>query len=82
VDKEGVGREDRRDPINPEHQYDVGGISCVDYAYAKGFDPLEFSMLRYLTRWRVKNGLEDLRKLKRCCEMLIKRVEDSASVPS
>jgi hypothetical protein len=58
--------------------YQVGGshykdmkITPRDYAKANGLDCDEFSIIKYVSRWRTKNGVEDLRKAKHYIDMLI-----------
>jgi hypothetical protein len=41
------------------------------YAEKNELTPLEFSVIKYVTRHRSKNGLEDLKKAKHFLEMLI-----------
>lgn len=46
-------------------------IQPMEYGMANGLDPLQFSILKYVTRFRNKNGVADLKKAKHCLEMLI-----------
>lgn len=63
----------------------VGGTHYADYA----IQPLEFCVLnnipflegnviKYICRWRKKNGVEDLQKAKHYIEMLIELEEKNA----
>ena len=53
--------EDREsDKINP-HYY-TQGIDCIDYITSKNMSFLEGNVVKYVTRHRMKNGLEDLEK--------------------
>lgn len=66
-------------PIEPDH-YIRGGISCAEAVEAMcGYEGTigywEGTILAYLWRWREKNGVEDLRKAKRCVEFLIELAE-------
>lgn len=57
--------------LTTSHYYDRGGISRIDYSDAKGFNPLEDAVLKYVTRWRHKGCAgKDLDKLVKCAEML------------
>jgi len=56
----------RQDKINPNH-YKQGNIECIDYILEtvgkKGFSGYcQGNVIKYLHRWRLKNGLEDLKK--------------------
>lgn len=64
----------RPDPANPPH-YARLSPQPVELINAWGLDYLEGSVVKYLSRWRHKNGVEDLHKAKRFLEMLIEREE-------
>lgn len=46
-------------------------IQPWDYIVANGIPFLEGNIIKYLTRWRDKNGVEDLRKAQHYLEKLI-----------
>ena len=58
------------DNINPEHY--TQGIECIDYITSKNMSFLEGNVVKYVTRYRMKNGLEDLEKAKWYLERLIR----------
>jgi hypothetical protein len=47
------------------------GIQPMEYALANNFNYLESFALKYLSRHRNKNGIEDLKKALHCIELLI-----------
>ena len=49
-----------KDKINPD--YYTQGIDCIDYITSKNMSSLEGNVVKYVTRHRMKNGLEDLHK--------------------
>lgn len=53
-------------------------IQPVEYIHANGIGFMEGSAIKYLTRWRDKGGLEDLRKAGHFIEMLIQLEEAPA----
>lgn len=62
--------------VNPDH-YKTGGIEVIDYLQAKlspeafrGF--LAGNVLKYVSRYEKKNGVEDLEKAKWYLDRLIK----------
>jgi hypothetical protein len=70
------------DPVNHPTHYTHGGIECIDAieaALSSQTDPvaafLTGQSLKYLWRWPIKNGLEDLRKARWYLDRLIKRME-------
>lgn len=60
------------DAVNPYH-YTRLNPQPVDLINAWNLDYLEGTVIKYLSRWRYKNGVEDLQKAKRFLEMLIER---------
>ena len=62
---------------HPSHYTD--GIEMWDYAYSHGMDFFEGNILKYVTRWRHKNGLEDLYKAKQYLDRLIEHTENKTS---
>jgi hypothetical protein len=71
---------EKADSINPSHYKDTE-IEFIDYCKAsmsserfKGF--LEGNMKKYMHRWKNKNGVEDLKKLKWYLNRLIEEEND------
>lgn len=68
------------DPINPDH-YRVGGIETIDFMRAK-LGPVGYrgylagNIIKYMTRYEHKNGLEDLRKAQWYLTKLIEVIAD------
>ena len=52
---------------------------CWDYITANNLGYLEGTAIKYLTRWRKKNGIEDLKKAIHFIEKLIEVEEGKAS---
>jgi len=68
-----------KDKINPDH-YNQGGTSCIDYIEAKEMNYHAGNVIKYITRYKHKNGLEDLKKaqwyLNRLIEITTREEED------
>ena len=62
------------DLINSPNHY-IQGIECWDYIISQNLNYLEGNIIKYITRYKKKNGLEDLRKAKAYLEKLISTVE-------
>jgi len=64
------------DPVNKPSHYNKGGIECIDAIASaiKGYDGIEAHLtgccIKYLWRWKSKNGIQDLLK----CEAYLKRL--------
>jgi hypothetical protein len=61
-------------------QIQVGGghykdlkIQPIDYILENGLGYCEANVVKYITRWRSKGGVEDLRKAKHYIDILIER---------
>jgi len=50
-----------KDAIDPAH-YRQGDIEVIDFIVDQDFNYCEGNVIKYLSRWRIKNGLEDLKK--------------------
>ena len=62
------------DPTNPSYYgHDQAVVECIDYIESHAFDFLEGNVIKYVTRYESKNGLEDLKKAKWYLERLIQR---------
>ena len=46
-------------------------IQPVEYIHANGLGFCEGSVIKYITRWRAKNGVEDLKKARHFIDLLI-----------
>jgi hypothetical protein len=66
---------------HPDHYQSETGLEAIDVIEAftfdlKGIEAFDTgNILKYICRWKTKNGLEDLRKAKWYLEHLIEHVE-------
>ena len=60
-----------KDDINPNH-YKQGNIETIEYILDQKMNYLEGNVVKYISRYKNKNGLEDLHKAKWYLERLIK----------
>lgn len=73
------------DAVNHPSHYCTGGIECIDVikATSQGMDGIEAfchgNAMKYLFRWKQKNGLEDLKKARWYIDKLIEIQESSAN---
>lgn len=56
--------------VGGDHYRDLA-IQPAEYSHRNKLRPLEAGVVKYVTRWRKKNGIEDLKKAKHCIDMLI-----------
>jgi hypothetical protein len=59
------------DNVNSPDHYTQGDIEVIDYILDQKFDYLEGNVIKYVSRYRNKGGIEDLRKAKWYLEKLI-----------
>lgn len=69
----------KNDPVNPNH-YSFGSIETIDYIEDKMTNEMiqgycVGNIIKYVSRYRHKNGKEDLQKAKWYLERLIKNME-------
>lgn len=74
--------------IDPIADRQVGGshyqdraIQPIDYIIANRLDFCEGSVIKYVTRHRYKNGIEDLEKAKHYIEFLIEEAKRAGKRP-
>ena len=81
--KDGDSVANPNDPVNHPSHYTQGGIECIDAIGAavgglSGMDAvLTSQIIKYIWRWKHKNGVEDLRKAGWYLDRLIKAQEVS-----
>lgn len=73
------------DNVNHPSHYTQGGIECLDAIEAsmpaEGFqDYCQGNILKYIWRYRFKNGVEDLKKAQFYLDRMIKSVENNQTV--
>ena len=56
--------------------------ALLDFAVDRGYDIHQFVMLRYLDRWKLKDGLEDLIKMRDYLNNYIDRHTPKEDVPN
>jgi hypothetical protein len=52
-------------------KYYNNGIEMWDYAHSHNLSFYEGNIIKYVTRWKYKNGIEDLKKAKEYLDKLI-----------
>mgnify|MGYP000849780291 CR=1 FL=1 len=55
--------------INPSH-YRQGNIEVIDFILDQKFNYLEGNIIKYVSRYKFKNGIEDLNKAKWYLDLL------------
>ena len=64
----------RKSPLSTQigvDHYTKLAIQPMQYSMENGLDALQHTVIKYVTRFRDKNGIEDLEKAKHCIDMLI-----------
>lgn len=64
------------DKIKPEHYPNSGGNDLIQFALDNNVSAIEFNVMKYVLRWKDKNGLEDLKKCREYLDRLIKNEEE------
>ena len=68
-----IGPNTTRRSVGPAGSHYDKGIQPVTYIEANGLDFFQGNVVKYVTRFRDKNGVEDLQKAKYYLELLIDR---------
>ena len=66
---------EHHDPVEKPKHYNIG-IETIDYIESWEMDYIEGNIIKYITRYKYKNGLEDLKKGLWYLNRLIKKVEE------
>ena len=61
------------DKVNHPKHYTNGKIEPIDYINGNNMDYLEGNIIKYISRYKFKNGVEDLEKARFYLNMLIER---------
>lgn len=68
----------RPDMVDKPPHYNQGGIECIDYIKQQlgdtFIDYCQGNVIKYLHRWRYKNGIEDLKKAQWYLQAMIDNV--------
>lgn len=64
--------------VGEQEHYAALKIEPIDYILQNGLDYLEGNVIKYVSRYRRKNGVEDLRKARQYLEWLIDRELNNA----
>ena len=72
----------------PPLERQVGGnhykslkIQPIEYIIANNLGWCEGNIVKYITRWKQKNGVDDIKKVIHYAEMLIQTIEKEANDP-
>jgi len=57
------------------NHYRNKGIQPIEYIMSNKLEFAEGSIVKYITRWREKGGIQDLEKIKHYCDFLIEEAE-------
>ena len=68
-------REHKEQPriTNTPNYYSKGKIEVIDFITDQRLDFIEGNVVKYICRWKQKDGLHDLMKAKRYLEILIEK---------
>lgn len=67
---------DEADAINPNH-YKQGNIEVIEFILDQRMSYVEGNIIKYVSRYKFKNGLEDLKKARWYLDKLIETEERS-----
>jgi len=65
--------------IGGSHYKDMA-IQPIEYIHKNGLGFCEGNVVKYITRWKTKNGIEDLKKVIHYAELLIQMEQDNVDV--
>jgi hypothetical protein len=74
-------KEESHDSIVKPAHYNIGGIEPAEFMESLGIaeDGYAYNVIKYISRYKMKNGIEDVRKARQYCNMLIDLLESEQS---
>ena len=72
-------KDEQKSPLSTQiggDHYTKLAIQPMQYSMKNGLDPLQHTIIKYVTRFRDKAGIEDLEKAKHCIDMLIEHEKE------
>jgi hypothetical protein len=66
--------------VGTQEHYTAHAIEPIDYIMENGMDFLEGNVIKYVTRYKLKNGVEDLKKAQQYLTWLIEREQDKSGL--
>ena len=66
---------EEKNNINPDH-YGNSGIDVISFCQANNLDFMQGNVIKYVFRYKNKNGLEDLEKAKEYIDRMIENLLD------
>ena len=69
-------KEKARDKMIGGDHYRQGGIQPIEYIHANNLSFCEGNVIKYISRWRYKDGVKDLEKAKHYIELLMELEDD------
>lgn len=74
-------KEESHDTIVKPAHYNIGGIEPAEFMESLGIaeDGYAYNVIKYISRYKMKNGIEDVRKARQYCNMLIDLLESEKS---
>lgn len=67
---------DRNERVNHPKHYSRGSMETIQAIMGLDLDPCEGNVLKYVSRHRDKNGIEDLHKAKKYLDLMIENYEE------
>jgi len=58
--------------------YSKGAIQPIQYIHANNLGFIEGNVVKYISRWKDKNGIQDLEKIKHYIDLLIELEGDNS----
>ena len=66
--------------ISEQPHYTQWKIQPIEFIVANGLDFCQGNVVKYIMRYKEKNGVEDLNKAKVYIDYMIKQIEDEVAV--
>jgi|TARA_R110000824_G_scaffold230129_5_gene417740 hypothetical protein len=72
----GSDSEKKRDPVTQPEHYVQGKVEVIDAIMLLGLDPCAGNVLKYIARFQMKGGRQDLEKARQYITLMLDNYED------
>lgn len=69
-------KEEKKDPVSHPEHYTRGKLETIDAIMGLSLDPVEGNVVKYISRHRLKGGVNDLEKAMEYIKLMIKNYDD------
>ena len=67
----------KQNKIQPPYYSNNNSIDVIDFCQTLDLDFMQGNVIKYIVRYKNKNGIEDVKKAREYCDRIIKKLEEN-----